>query len=51
MVIAVMAPVAAADVPGLLLGLPLHRAAMLWDGHIGRMLDAETPLGRIGFRG
>jgi hypothetical protein len=22
---------------------------MVWDGHIGRMLDAETPLGRIGF--
>lgn len=44
-------PVAAADVPEFLLGLPLHHAAMLWDGHIGRMLDAETPFGRIGFHG
>lgn len=44
-------PVAAAEVPELLLGLPLHRAAMLWDGNIGRMLDAQTPLGRIGFHG
>lgn len=44
-------PVSAAEVPDLLLGLPLHRAALLWDGHIGRMLEAETPLGRLGFHG
>jgi hypothetical protein len=42
-------PILAADVPAVALGLPLQRAAMVWDGHIGRMLDAETPLGRIGF--
>ncbi len=44
-------PVLAADVPEVALGLPLHRGAMLWDGHLGRMLDARTPLGRIGFHG
>lgn len=44
-------PVLAADVPAVALGLPLQRAAMIWDGHLGRMLDAETPLGRIGFHG
>jgi hypothetical protein len=44
-------PVLASDVPDLAFGLPLRRAAMLWDGHLGRMLEAETPLGRIGFDG
>ncbi len=44
-------PVTAAEVPPVALGLPLQRAAMLWDGHLGRMLQAETPLGRIGFHG
>ena len=44
-------PVLAADVPVVALGLPLLRAAMVWDGHQGRMLEAETPLGRIGFHG
>jgi hypothetical protein len=44
-------PVLAADVPEVALGLPLGRAAMIWDGHQGRMLEAETPLGRIGFHG
>lgn len=44
-------PVLAADVPAVALGLPLLRAAMIWDGHLGQMLEAETPLGRIGFHG
>lgn len=44
-------PVLAADVPEVALGLPLGRAAMIWDGHQGRMLEAETPIGRIGFHG
>ncbi len=44
-------PVLAADVPEVALGLPLGRGAMIWDGHQGRMLEAETPLGRIGFHG
>lgn len=44
-------PVLAADVPAVALSLPLSRAAMVWDGHLGRMLEAETPLGRIGFLG
>ena len=44
-------PVLAEDVPEVALGLPLGRAAMIWDGHLGRMLEAETPLGRIGFHG
>ncbi|MFM2391293.1 MAG: hypothetical protein RLZZ437_2848 [Pseudomonadota bacterium] len=44
-------PVLAEDVPAVALGLPLLRAAMVWDGHQGRMLEAETPLGRIGFHG
>jgi hypothetical protein len=44
-------PVLAADVPAVALGLPLGRAAMIWDGHLGRMLEAETPIGRIGFHG
>ena len=44
-------PVLASDVPAVALGLPLGRAAMVWDGHLGRMLEAETPLGRIGFHG
>ena len=44
-------PVLASDVPAVALGLPLRRGAMVWDGHMGRMLEAETPLGRIGFHG
>ncbi len=44
-------PVLASDVPAVALGLPLDRAVMIWDGHLGRMLEAETPLGRIGFHG
>lgn len=44
-------PVMASDVPAVALGLPLQRGAMVWDGHMGRMLEAETPLGRIGFDG
>lgn len=44
-------PVQASDVPAVALGLPLTRAAMLWDGHQGRMLEAETRLGRIAFHG
>lgn len=44
-------PVLAAEVPEVALGLPLERGAMLWDDHQGRMLEAETPLGRIGFHG
>jgi hypothetical protein len=44
-------PVLASDVPAVALGLPLLRGAMVWDGHMGRMLEAETPLGRIGFDG
>lgn len=44
-------PVLAEDVPEVALGLQLSRAAMVWDGHQGRMLEAETPLGRIGFHG
>ncbi len=44
-------PVLAADVPAVALGLPLGRSAMIWDGHLGRMLEADTPLGRIGFDG
>jgi hypothetical protein len=44
-------PVLAAEVPVIALGLSLQRAAMIWDGHMGRMLQAETPMGRIGFHG
>ena len=44
-------PVVAADVPDFVLGLPLQRGAMLWDGWQGRMLDADTALGRVGFHG
>jgi hypothetical protein len=44
-------PVLAAEVPEVALGLTLHRAALVWDGHLGRMLEAEPPLGRIGFHG
>ena len=44
-------PVLGSDVPAVALGLPLARAAMIWDGHQGRMLEAETPIGRIGFHG
>lgn len=44
-------PVLASGVPEVALGLPLFRGTMVWDGHLGRMLDAETPLGRIGFHG
>lgn len=44
-------PVLAADVPEVAFGLSLSRAVMLWDGHQGRMLEAETPIGRIGFHG
>lgn len=44
-------PVLASDVPAVALGLPLQGGAMVWDGHMGRMLEAETPLGRIGFDG
>ncbi len=44
-------PVLGSDVPAVALGLPLQRGAMVWDGHMGRMLEAETPLGRIGFVG
>lgn len=44
-------PVLASDVPAVALGLPFQRGAMVWDGHMGRMLEAETPLGRVGFDG
>lgn len=44
-------PVVASEVPAVALGLTLQRAALVWDGHLGRMLEAETPLGRIGFHG
>ncbi len=36
-------PVLAAEVPEVALGLTLHSVALVWDGHLGRMLEADPP--------